>query len=175
MALRFQKRISILPGVRLNFSASGISTTIGAPGASVTLGGRGGQNANLGIPGSGLSLRVPFTGKPDRAPRAEPVPHSPDPDRYLPPQPAEGGMLPASPPMQAVRSTGIQELTTQGLAAFRDLLIEARHGRAIAERAVYAASNRTNETDRLVADNRASLERAERSLAEMEASFFRFL
>ena len=56
MSLRFLRRVSVLPGVRLNFSRSGVSTTIGVRGASLTLGGRYGATANLGIPGSGLSL-----------------------------------------------------------------------------------------------------------------------
>lgn len=56
MAFRFQKRIKILPGVRLNISKSGISTTIGGRGASVNIGKRG-VYGNAGIPGTGLSMR----------------------------------------------------------------------------------------------------------------------
>lgn len=56
MGLRFQKRLQVFPGVRLNFSRSGVSATIGVRGASVTLG-RHGADANLGLPGSGLSYR----------------------------------------------------------------------------------------------------------------------
>jgi hypothetical protein len=48
MDLRFQRRISLFPGVRLNFSRHGISTTIGPRGASITLGGHGAA-LNLGI------------------------------------------------------------------------------------------------------------------------------
>lgn len=56
MAIRFQKRIKILPGVRLNISKSGVSTTIGGRGASVNIGKRG-IYGNAGIPGTGLSMR----------------------------------------------------------------------------------------------------------------------
>lgn len=45
-----------MPGVRLNISKSGISTTIGPRGASVGIGKRG-AFLNLGIPGTGLSYR----------------------------------------------------------------------------------------------------------------------
>ena len=38
MGFRFQRRLKLFPGVRLNFSRGGISTTIGMGGASLTLG-----------------------------------------------------------------------------------------------------------------------------------------
>src|SRR6266540_3704517 len=60
MGFRFQRRLKLFPGVRLNFSRSGISTTIGVRGASVTLGAKG-SHVNLGIPGTGLSYRGPLT------------------------------------------------------------------------------------------------------------------
>ena len=54
--MRFRRRQKILPGVYLNFSGSGISTTIGVPGASVNFG-RNGTYLNTGIPGTGLYNR----------------------------------------------------------------------------------------------------------------------
>jgi uncharacterized protein DUF4236 len=53
--LRFRRRISILPGIKLNIGKRGISTSIGVPGAHVTL--RPGHTARttIGAPGSGLS------------------------------------------------------------------------------------------------------------------------
>ena len=59
--LRFQKRISVLPGVKINLSKSGASTSIGGKGASVNLG-LNKRMINLGIPGTGLSYRVPANG-----------------------------------------------------------------------------------------------------------------
>jgi hypothetical protein len=56
MAFRFQKRISILPGVRINLSKSGVSTSLGPRGADVNVGPHG-VTANAGIPGTGLSYR----------------------------------------------------------------------------------------------------------------------
>lgn len=52
--MRFQKRIKILPGISINLSKSGISTSIGPRGAKVTLG-HGQQRTTVGLPGSGLS------------------------------------------------------------------------------------------------------------------------
>ena len=54
--LRFQKRLSILPGVRINLSKSGPSASIGPRGADVNIG-RHGVTTNAGIPGTGLSYR----------------------------------------------------------------------------------------------------------------------
>lgn len=54
MGFRFQKRVKILPGVRVNLSKSGVSTSIGVKGAQVTLG-HGKTRTTVGLPGSGIS------------------------------------------------------------------------------------------------------------------------
>jgi hypothetical protein len=54
MGFRFRRSIRLLPGVRLNFSRSGVSTSLGVRGASVTVGRRG-VRANVGLPGTGIS------------------------------------------------------------------------------------------------------------------------
>lgn len=54
MGFRFQKRVRILPGVTLNFSKSGVSTSLGVRGARITKG-HGKTRVTVGIPGSGLS------------------------------------------------------------------------------------------------------------------------
>jgi hypothetical protein len=56
MGLRFRRSIKIAPGIRLNLSGSGLSTTIGPRGASVNIG-RHGTFLNTGIPGTGLYAR----------------------------------------------------------------------------------------------------------------------
>ncbi len=61
MGFRFQKRISLLPGIRLNLSKSGASVTVGKSGLSVNLG-KDGATGNVGIPGTGLSYRQKITG-----------------------------------------------------------------------------------------------------------------
>jgi uncharacterized protein DUF4236/SH3 domain-containing protein len=66
MGFRFQKRISILPGVRINLSKSGVSTSLGPRGADVNIG-KDGVTANAGIPGTGLSYRQKITGASARA------------------------------------------------------------------------------------------------------------
>ncbi len=59
--MRFRKRKKILPGVYLNFSKSGISTTIGGKGLSVNVGKRG-TYLNTSIPGTGLYDRRKISG-----------------------------------------------------------------------------------------------------------------
>lgn len=52
----FRRRIKIIPGVRLNFSRGGISTSIGIRGANFTFG-KDGAYLNTGIPGTGIYKR----------------------------------------------------------------------------------------------------------------------
>src|SRR5262245_7092730 len=53
MPWRLWRRIKIGPGVTVNLSKSGLSTSLGPRGAKVTLG-RGRVRRTLGIPGTGL-------------------------------------------------------------------------------------------------------------------------
>lgn len=62
MGLRFRRTVKLLPGVRLNLSRSGVSTTVGVRGASVTAG-KQGTYANVGLPGSGVSYRTRIDGE----------------------------------------------------------------------------------------------------------------
>ena len=57
MGIRFRKSIKIAPGIRLNLSKSGISTTVGVRGLSVNTGRRG-TYVNAAIPGTGISSRT---------------------------------------------------------------------------------------------------------------------
>lgn len=54
MAWRFRRSVRLLPGVRLNFSGGGVTTTLGPRGAHVTLGGKR-TRVSTGIPGTGVS------------------------------------------------------------------------------------------------------------------------
>jgi hypothetical protein len=54
MGFRFSRRIKILPGVTVNLSRSGVSTSIGVKGAHVTLG-HGKVRETVSLPGTGLS------------------------------------------------------------------------------------------------------------------------
>ncbi len=61
----FRKRIKILPGIKLNLSNSGVSTTIGGKGASINIG-KQGVFANMGIPGTGIYKRQKLMSNPQQ-------------------------------------------------------------------------------------------------------------
>ena len=56
MPWRFQRRITIFPGVRINIGKGGVSTSVGPKGADVNIG-KHGVTTNAGLPGTGLSYR----------------------------------------------------------------------------------------------------------------------
>jgi AAA+ superfamily predicted ATPase len=56
MAWNYRKRITIAPGVRLNISKKGVSSTFGVRGASINVG-QNGTYLNTGIPGTGIYSR----------------------------------------------------------------------------------------------------------------------
>ena len=60
MGFRFRKIISVIPGVRVNLSKSGASTSIGGHGATVNVGTSGKRTVTLGIPGTGMSYQLPL-------------------------------------------------------------------------------------------------------------------
>jgi hypothetical protein len=60
MGFRFTKRIKIIPGIRVNLSKSGVSTSIGTKGASVNLGRR--SKLTVGLPGTGISHSTSLSG-----------------------------------------------------------------------------------------------------------------
>jgi hypothetical protein len=54
MGFRFRRTLKILPGIRLNLSRSGVSTSIGGRGAHITMG-HGQVRETVGLPGTGIS------------------------------------------------------------------------------------------------------------------------
>lgn len=65
MGFRFNKRVKIAPGIKVNVGLGGVSATVGGRGASVNIGKRG-VYANAGIPGSGLSYQTKISGSASR-------------------------------------------------------------------------------------------------------------
>lgn len=61
MAFRIRKSFKIAPGIRLNVSKSGLSTSIGGKGATVNLSKRG-TKVTSSLPGTGLSSSKLFGG-----------------------------------------------------------------------------------------------------------------
>jgi hypothetical protein len=54
MGFRLRKSIKLFPGVRINLSKSGVSTSIGGRGATINISKRG-TRGTVGIPGTGIS------------------------------------------------------------------------------------------------------------------------
>jgi L,D-peptidoglycan transpeptidase YkuD (ErfK/YbiS/YcfS/YnhG family) len=55
MGFRFRKTFKVAPGIKLNLSKSGVSTSIGGRGLTANL--RGGRaKTTVGVPGTGLSF-----------------------------------------------------------------------------------------------------------------------
>ncbi|MCC7134596.1 MAG: DUF4236 domain-containing protein [Gemmatimonadales bacterium] len=59
MGLRFRRSVTLIPGVRLNLSMSGLGVSIGPRGASFSAG-PSGRALNFGLPGTGISYRTPL-------------------------------------------------------------------------------------------------------------------
>ncbi|GAB3742311.1 DUF4236 domain-containing protein [Spirosoma lituiforme] len=77
MAWSYRKRIKIIPGVHLNLSKRGISTSIGVKGANVTFNGSGAY-LNTSVPGLGLYNRHKLSGSDSSLnPAPHPYNHSP--------------------------------------------------------------------------------------------------
>ena len=62
MGFRFRKIISVIPGVKVNLSKSGVSTSLGGRGATVNVGTSGKKTLTLGVPGTGMSYQMPLGG-----------------------------------------------------------------------------------------------------------------
>jgi hypothetical protein len=117
MGLRFRSNLKIFPGVRLNISKSGISTSIGVPGATLNLGPRG-IYGTLGIPGTGISYRQRI-GVPHQDNNQIPTLSPP----LSPPRAPKAPLVPQ--PLTEIRSRPTDEITSIGLKDFKKLLADA--------------------------------------------------
>src|SRR5436190_3161515 len=157
MGLRFRRSVRLFPGVRLNFSRSGVSTSIGVRGASVTLGQRG-VYGNVGLPGSGVSYRTRLDA-PNRTRPSAPEPGAP---AFTSPQPSPIGPM-ATPGTASlagteveIKSADVAALTSPGLGDLKQLINEA--------------SSRQTELSRELMTRKAALKKAADRL-ELAQSF----
>ena len=60
MGLRFQRRVRIAPGVRLNLSKSGVGVSVGRSGLRIGMDATRRKFFSVGLPGTGLSYRTFF-------------------------------------------------------------------------------------------------------------------
>ena len=111
MAWNYRKRIKIIPGVRLNLSKGGISTSIGIRGASLTLGKKG-AFVNTGIPGSGFYSRQKISSI-NKTPTTDITPTQ---NQY-------------DEPTDNIFSADIQEITSQDMQGVKEAIITANEQR----------------------------------------------
>lgn len=80
MGFRLRRSVRLFPGVRLNVSKSGLSTSFGTRGAWLTVGKRG-TRATIGLPGTGISYTTMSSSRShphrDAEPDPEPAPLTP--------------------------------------------------------------------------------------------------
>ncbi len=119
MSFRLYRRVSIIPGLRLNLSRSGLGLSIGHRGAWLTVGPRGGR-VTLGIPGSGVfwTQRLPAAGAPHGA-----LPAPPKPGFYR-----IEHIPPALPIHAGHRAAFVVVVTVAAVVAIGLLMLAAPHG-----------------------------------------------
>lgn len=128
MSWRFRKTFKVLPGVRLNLTARGLSATLGASPFSINVGPRG-VYRNIDIPGTGLWNRqrigAPIT---HAAAPSQPaaLPDRPQPANLEPSTPSH--IAPAVPQVAPeeveIRSASTESLNSENMKQFRDLLTQ---------------------------------------------------
>ncbi|WP_316839827.1 DUF4236 domain-containing protein [Pedobacter gandavensis] len=110
MAWSFRKRIKIIPGVHLNLSKSGISTSIGVKGASMTFG-KSGTYLNTSVPGLGIYNRQKLSGT------------------NTDPQPQANNQYQATRHSDNIFSADIHEITSQNMQGLKEAIILASQQR----------------------------------------------
>jgi hypothetical protein len=115
MALKFRRRQKLFPGVYLNFSAKGISTTFGVKGLSVNFN-KTGTYLNTGIPGTGIYDRKKIGGKSKSSSNNSNPSNNPDSNQYL--------FLPTKLEGE-IKSKDANEVTSLGLIDLKETLLAA--------------------------------------------------
>lgn len=74
MGLRFQKRIKLFPGVRINLNKKSFGVTFGGKGLHYTINSKGKHTASAGVPGTGLYYTKSYGGSSQSAKRSSGTP-----------------------------------------------------------------------------------------------------
>jgi len=93
MSLRFRRSISLIPGVRLNFSKSAIGLSVGVPGARVSINSKGDIYTSAGIPGTGLYNVERSSIRGSKSSRSRRTSEEVNDDFYLPPKPPKPSLF----------------------------------------------------------------------------------
>src|ERR1017187_390675 len=142
MSWRFRKSFKVIPGVRLNLTARGLSATFGAAPFSINVGPRG-VYRNVSIPGTGIWDRQRIGGPTSQPSSATDYPGTP----ALPSVPPSS--FPISPsPATEIHSASTELLTSDSLEQLRRLLTDAFNERDELTREVSRATSEANTATR---------------------------
>ncbi|AZA94034.1 DUF4236 domain-containing protein [Chryseobacterium nakagawai] len=115
MTWSYKKRIKVIPGVHLNFSKRGVSTTIGVKGASINFG-KSGTTLNTNV--LGFSTRHKLSGSPSRSkPQQKTKPAS-----FYPELPESHSHFLG----ENIFSADIHEITSQNMQGIKEAIILAQ-------------------------------------------------
>ncbi|WP_370559406.1 DUF4236 domain-containing protein [Edwardsiella tarda] len=176
MPLRFRKTFTLFPGVRLNVSKQGISTSIGGPGATVNIG-RKGIRATVGLPGTGLSYTTPTIPYDDRQSVAPTLNLSPTDPNFDNPRgapentPSNANIYIPQAGMNEISSASVEVLTSTSLLPLRDLIAKAREQREEVNADLQEAIAEESKQKKALTQYKSSLFRwfYKRRIAELEA------
>jgi hypothetical protein len=127
--MRFRRRAKLFPGVYLNFSKSGISTTIGFPGASINFN-KNGTYLNTGIPGTGLYDRQKIGGSNKGR-------------QNVPLTDTENGDAISTAGVGEIKTDQAEATTTEGLQELKKTLIECYQERNELKKEILKAKTRS--------------------------------
>jgi hypothetical protein len=141
MGWRFRKTFRVLPGVKLNLTARGLSATLGASPLSVNVGPRG-VYRNISIPGTGIWDRQRI-GDPSSKPSGIQPPSAGGPG--VPPIPSVPPSCPVPPsPATEIHSASTELLTSESLEQLRRLLTDAYNERDELTKEISVATGEAN-------------------------------
>ena len=145
MSWRFRKSFKVIPGVRLNLTARGLSATFGAAPFSINVGPKG-VYRNVSIPGIGIWDRQRIGG-PSSQPSSNQLPFAEGPGvPSLSPVPVTVP-VPAIPATE-IHSASTELLTSESLEQLRRLLTDAYNERDELTREILSATSEANTATR---------------------------
>jgi len=131
MAWSFRRRIKIIPGVHLNLSRSGVSTSIGVRGANVTIG-KSGTYLNTGIPGTGIYQRHKLSGNNSIKPQ----------NQFELVQQSEQHIYAE----KEIISADVQEITSQDMQGIKDSIFLAHNQRIVLKKDLQKVKTKLSST-----------------------------
>lgn len=168
MGFRFRQSFKLFPGARLNIGKSGFSVSFGMPGATINVG-RNGIRSTVGLPGTGLSYTsTPFKlsafknhDNSNTSANNESKFDTDDIPFYVPPSWQE---------MKDIRSSSVENLTSEGLKSLREMIIKANEQKVEIDKNLAIARDEETLKKNMLVKKRKSLFRLfyKRKIAQLD-------